>query len=64
MAELIKVSCAMADATGFPAFQGCVAAPFPDLLEALPARERGMFHFDVASLAQTIADGIRAVESV
>jgi putative nucleotidyltransferase with HDIG domain len=64
MAELIKVSCAMADAVGFPAFQGCVAATFPDLLEALPARERGMFHFDADSLARTIASGIRAVESV
>ena len=63
MAELIKVSCGMADAAGFPAFEGCEAAAFGDLLEALPARERGMFHFDVDSLAQTIAAGIQAVES-
>jgi putative nucleotidyltransferase with HDIG domain len=64
MAELIKVSCGMADAAGFPAFEGCEAAAFGDLLESLPARERGMFHFDVDSLAQTIAAGIQAVESV
>jgi len=64
MAELIKVSCGMADAAGFPAFEGCEAATFGDLLEALPARERGMFHFEVDSLAQTIAAGIQAVESV
>ena len=64
MAELIKVSCGMADAAGFPAFHGCEAASFPDLLDALPARERGMFHFDVDSLAHTIASSIQAVESV
>lgn len=64
MAELIKVSCAMADAAGFPAFPGCAAAAFPDLLEALPERERSMFRFDVDSLAQTIANDVRAVESV
>lgn len=64
MAELIKVSCGMADAAGFPAFQGCEAADFGELLEALPTRERTMFHFDVDSLARTIAAGIQAVESV
>jgi HD-like signal output (HDOD) protein len=64
MPELIKVSCRMADAAGFPAFPGCEAAAYPDLLDALPARERRLFHPDVGSLAQTIASGIQAVESV
>ena len=64
MAELIKVSCGMADAAGFPAFEGCEAAPLPCLLEGLPARERKRFPPDLDSLAQSVASGIEAVESL
>jgi putative nucleotidyltransferase with HDIG domain len=64
MSELIKVSCAMASAAGYPAFPGCEAEAFPALLDALPPRERKQFPSDLASLAQTVAGGIEAAEGV
>jgi putative nucleotidyltransferase with HDIG domain len=64
MVELVKVSCKMADAAGFPAFPGCETVPYQDLLDELPARERRQFHPTVESLAEAIAGGIQAVESV
>jgi HD-like signal output (HDOD) protein len=64
MADLINVSCRMADTAGFPAFPGCEATPFPDLLEELPARERRLFHTEIEPLAQEITRKIDAVETV
>jgi putative nucleotidyltransferase with HDIG domain len=64
MAELIKVSCRMADAAGFSAFPGCEISPYANLLDELPARERGRFPADLATLATTVTDRIQAVESV
>lgn len=64
MAELINVSCRMADAAGFSAFQGCEAAAYAELLEELPARERRLFHPDIEGLAASVAARIQAVESV
>lgn len=64
LAELVKVSCAMADAAGFPAFAGCEAAPFAELLDRLPNRERNLFYPEVERLALEVAAGIHAVESV
>ncbi len=64
MVELIKVSCRMADAVGFPAFPGCEIMPFCDLLDELPARERSLFHASIEPLAFEIAKKIHAVESV
>ena len=64
MAELIKVSCKMADAAGFPAFPGCEVIPYSDLLDELPERERGRFHKDAESLASKIGVRIQAVESI
>lgn len=64
LVEVIKVSCRMADAAGFPAFPGCEVTPFPDLLDELPARERSLFHGSVEPLAFEIAKKIHAVESV
>jgi putative nucleotidyltransferase with HDIG domain len=63
MAELIKISCRMADAAGFPAFPGCEVSPYANLLDELPARERGRFPADIATLATTVANRIQAVES-
>ena len=63
MAELINVSCRMADAAGFSAFQGCEATPYPELLDELPARERRLFHSDIEGLASSVAARIQAVES-
>lgn len=64
IAELIKVSCKMADAAGYPAFAGCETAPYSDLLDELPARERRLFFPDLASLANEIASAIVAIELV
>lgn len=64
MAELINMSCRMADTAGFPAFPGCEAARYPELLDELPARERGLFHSEVEALTSEVAKRIQAVESV
>jgi putative nucleotidyltransferase with HDIG domain len=64
MTELTKVSCRMADTAGYPAFPGCEAAPYPELLDALPARERRLFHADVEALTSEVSSGIDAIESV
>jgi putative nucleotidyltransferase with HDIG domain len=64
MAELIKVSCRMADTVGYPAFSGCEVTPYPDLLDELPARERRQFFPDLETLASEVANGIHAIESV
>jgi hypothetical protein len=63
MAELVNVSCRMADAAGFAAFQGCAATPYPELLDELPARERRLFHSEIEGLASSIAARIQTVES-
>ncbi len=64
MAELIKISCQMADAVGFPAYPGCEATPYAALLEQIPERERKQFPADQETLASEVANCIHAVESV
>jgi putative nucleotidyltransferase with HDIG domain len=63
MAELVKMSCRMADAAGFPAFVGCETTAYATLLKELPERERRAFAPDVETLATEIADNIRAIET-
>ncbi|HUB51506.1 MAG TPA: HDOD domain-containing protein [Terracidiphilus sp.] len=64
LAELVKMSCAIADSAGYAAFAGCESAVYGELLERLPARERRLFYPDVEQLTQDVAAGIRAIESV
>jgi hypothetical protein len=64
MAELIKVSCRLADAAGFFAFPGCETTPFPELLEELPTRERRSFYTDLETLVFEVSTRINAVESL
>jgi HD-like signal output (HDOD) protein len=64
MADLINVSCRMADTAGFAAFPGCEVTPFSDLLDELPTRERRLFHATIEPLAFEVAKKINAVESV
>jgi len=64
MADLINVSCRMADTAGCPAFPGCELTPFSDLLDELPARERRLFHSSVETLTSEIARKIDSVEAV
>jgi hypothetical protein len=54
----------MASTIGFAAFPGCEITPFGDLLEALPARERRLFHGDEDTLKKDVAESIHAIESV
>jgi HD-like signal output (HDOD) protein len=64
MSDLLNVSCRMADTVGFPAFPGCEAAPFPELLDELPMRERRLFHASVETLTFEVTKKIDAVESL
>ena len=64
MLELTKVSCRMADAAGYPSFVGCEAAPYDELLDWLPARERGNFFADLEALTSEVSKNIQAIESV
>jgi putative nucleotidyltransferase with HDIG domain len=64
MADLINVSCRMADTVGCGAFPGCEVTPFAELLDELPARERRLFHATAETLASEIARKIDSVESV
>ena len=63
-AELIKICCKMADAAGYPAFAGCETTRYSDLLDELPARERRLFHADLAPLAAEVESSIAAIELV
>ncbi len=64
VAELVKVSCAMASAVGYAAFPGCEPAAYGDLLQQLPAREGKLFQIDAESLQREVAENINAIESV
>jgi putative nucleotidyltransferase with HDIG domain len=61
--ELVNMSCRMADAIGFPAFAGCEASPFSDLLEECPVRFRSLFGSDFVDIAIDIGRKINAIES-
>ena len=64
MAELVKISCRLADTAGFCAFPGCTTTPFEELRGELPARERAAFHPDFEVLSLDISKKIHALESL
>jgi putative nucleotidyltransferase with HDIG domain len=64
VAELVKVSCAVASSIGFAAFPGCATTPLGELLDALPARERGLLTNGGDALKKDVVDSIHAIESV
>lgn len=64
VAELVKVSCAIASAIGFTAFSGCETPKLPELLEELPSAEQDSFHPDAETLKGDIDKSIHAIESV
>jgi HD-like signal output (HDOD) protein len=64
MAELIKISCRIADAVGFKAFPGCELAPFVELIDELPPRERSGFQTDLETLAADVAARVEAIEAL
>lgn len=64
IADVVKLSCKFADATGFPAFAGCSATTFDDLVRQLPPRERRLFSMSAATLSAELLQTIQAVEAV
>lgn len=64
MHQLIRTSCRMAVAAGFPAFPGCEVPTFEELLDELPQRERKQFYRDVECLQTEIGRKIAAVEAL
>lgn len=64
LGELIKISCQLADAIGFPAFPGCESLPYEELITQIPEREREKFPTLKDTLATEVSDRIHAVESV
>lgn len=62
MTDLVSLSCRMADAAGYAPFPACHVAPFEELLQELPPRERMLFHTDIESLAFEVSKKICAVE--
>lgn len=55
MAELIGVSCRMADAAGSAAFSLCRSDPFADLLDEIPAPEHKLFDTEVETLTLEVS---------
>jgi HD-like signal output (HDOD) protein len=63
MPEIIGLSCRMADTAGFAAFSACRAAPFEELVQELPPRERKLFHTDVETLTFEVSKKLGALEA-
>jgi HD-like signal output (HDOD) protein len=64
MAELVKISCRLADTAGFPAFPGCAIAPLDELRNQLPERERCAFHAALETLTHELTQKIEAIEAL
>ena len=64
MPEIVGLSCRIADSAGFSTFSACHAAPFTQLLEELPVRERKLFHTDLGTLSFEVSKKIAALESI
>jgi HD-like signal output (HDOD) protein len=64
LGALVKVSCRLADAAGFPSFPGCQIMPYTYLLERLPARERNLFYPNVDQLIREVGAGVESVEAM
>ena len=63
MPEIIGLGCRMADTAGFAPFSACHAAPFEELLQELPPRERKLFHTEVETLTFEVSKKIGALEA-
>lgn len=64
LAEVVSLSCRMADAAGYAVFSACHAAPFEELREELPARGRQLFHTQVETLSFEVSKRIAALETI
>jgi putative nucleotidyltransferase with HDIG domain len=64
MAALVNVSCRLADTIGFPSFHGVEVTPYAELIEELPAIERGRPYHDMESLTAEVRTKLEGVESI
>jgi putative nucleotidyltransferase with HDIG domain len=62
MTGVISLSCRMADAAGYTAFEGCQPEPYAALLAELPAAERSLLPQKAEDLAAQIHNRIHEVE--
>jgi putative nucleotidyltransferase with HDIG domain len=62
--DVVRLSCRMADAIGFPAFQGMETAPYDKLLEELPALDEDGGYPEQHVLATEVRAKIEAVEAI
>ncbi len=64
LAEVVSLSCRMADTAGYAVFSACHAAPFEELREELPPRERQLFHTEVETLSFEVSKRMAALETI
>jgi putative nucleotidyltransferase with HDIG domain len=64
LCALIRMSCQMADATGFLAFAGCEVVPYEQLLAQLPEEERARFFPTADLLSREVNRAIDALEAI
>lgn len=62
--ELIKISCAIADAVGFPSFAGCVSPTYEELRGLLSESAKEKLDEDPTKLSEQITEAIKHIESV
>ena len=64
MDSIIHLACHIADTIGFPAFKHCESSSYADLYVQLPPRAANHFPAEHDSLAETITNKIKSVESL
>jgi HD-like signal output (HDOD) protein len=64
LAEVVSLSCRMADTAGYAVFSACHAASFEELREELPPRERQLFHTEVETLSFEVSKRMAALETI
>lgn len=60
--RIIRLSCQLADACGYSAFQGCEVLPYPDLFMQIPTAQRPGFHPNLEDLTVDIHNKIVSIE--
>ena len=64
LAGVVSLSCRMADTAGYAVFSACHAAPFEELREELPPRERQLFDTEVETLSFEVSKRMAALETI
>jgi HD-like signal output (HDOD) protein len=63
LAELIKMSCRLADVAGMTAFPGCLIGEYPDLLRELPEACREHFPPEIESHRNNVNSRLEALDA-